>query len=60
MQERIGNTENQISEVDQRVITLEQDSGSRVGGMPGTVGATLTLVFLLVTTYAAGASLPTL
>ena len=37
MQERMGNAENQISEVDQRVITLEQESGSRVGGLSGRV-----------------------
>ena len=43
MQERMGNTENQISEVDQRIINLEQESGGRVGGLSGTVWATLTL-----------------
>ena len=35
--ETLSMTENQIAEVEQRVSNLEQDSGSRVGGLSGTV-----------------------
>ena len=35
--ETMSMTENQIGEVEQRVSNLEQDSGSRVGGLSGTV-----------------------
>ena len=41
--ETLSMTESQIVEVEQRVSILEQDGGTRVGGLSGTVCATLTL-----------------